>query len=322
MTPVRWPLRVGVVSVLATVAAVVLIVGYLGDRLRDYERLEVRATTEATGVVVEDRIGDEDDVVVRWTDSGERVREQQFCIYDTARYREGVAFAVRYDASSPQARAFPADPEETCGRDDLEVPIYLSGAAGSGLIAAWGARGGLYRLRRRRPTTRAKTTVLAGESRNAGPISLGLSAWLVLEAQGERTWQRVMWHPALHSLPEGTDIDVHGSLTGRRRVVAALPGGVWLVPVGRLRHRPPRTIELLDRDSSQTELDDLWIFPAGTPVPPGAPWWRRALALSLLGAAVGAGMGMAFGGGAAVLPLTLAMAAIVCNAWGLGGAEP
>jgi hypothetical protein len=319
----RPALRVALLGVGAAVVAAAVIWVYLGAKVADYQAAFDRATAVAEGVVVEDSIGDEGDVRVRWADDAGTSRTTRFGIYDYDRYVEGAAFGVRYDPRDPAGRAFPADPEETSGLDDLQVP-QLFGVVGAVLVGGfWGYRGWRFRLTSRRSGVPVRARVLTGESEQTSAISLGLSCWLELRPDdGEPRWQRVMWHTALDAVPDELDVVVHGSLTGRRRVVPELPDGTLLVPVGRLRSQLPRTIELSPRESSRAEADDLWLFPPGAPVPPQTAWWRRPVQFAAVGAVVGTGMALVFGGGAAIVPMAAGVAALTTNGWAFMGAEP
>jgi len=95
-----------------------------------------------------------------------------------------------------------------------------------------------------------------------------------------------------------------------------------MVPIGRLRHRPPQRVHLDKRSDVRTDLQDSFILPAGTPPPPTQRWWHRGLVLALVGAAIGAVTGLLIGGGMAVLPFAGGASALLVNGWARTGTDP
>lgn len=312
----RPALRTGLVAVITTVAAFLIIGGYLGVQAHRYHQGQDRATAVATGLVVKDGIGGDGDIRVRWTDAGGRSHEQRFGIYDTDRYRKGAQFDVRYNPAHPSDRAYPADPDETSGEDNLTVPMGLAGLGAAGLLVTWAWRGLAFRLRSRSEGTPVEAVGLRGE--HLGGLVSGASCWLKL---GDQAYQRVMWHPAFDAFREGPVL-VRGDVGRRHRVVIELPSGDLLVPIGRLRHKEPRRILLEPTRDAAIDRDELWVFPPGTPVPPARRWWRRPLAFGCVGALVGAGMSVLFGSVTGIPALAAGMAGVLVNSWALTGTEP
>ncbi len=304
-------------AVAASIATFLVIGSYLGVLAHRYTADQSRATATAEGLVIEDAIGDEGDIRVRWTDADGRRHERRFGIYDTDRYVKGARFDVRFDPADPSGRPFPADPEETSGLDDLEVPIGLAGVGAVGFLVPWGWRGYAFRRVGRRPAVTTDATALRGETLDVGVLQFGDSCWLQF---GDSTFQRVMWHPSFDAFRKGPLL-VHGDLTGRRRVVVELPDGTRLVPIGRLRHKEPRKILLALSDERVVDRDELWLFPPGAVVPPARAWWRRPLLIAAVGAGIGAGMSMLFGSVTGIPAFAAAMAGFLVNVWALVGTE-
>lgn len=309
--------RVAATGLVAALLAVVIISVHLGFAAREYRLAEARATAVADGVVVADGLGDEGDVRVRWVDAQGEEHEQRFGIYNTERYTRGASFDVRYDPAQPSHRAFPAALDETAGADDLQVPILLAIVAGAIVALSWAVRVLGFFLARRRTPLPAQAAVLYGEHVNGGLISLGLTSWLGLAARGRpvpQVWQRVMWHPELDGLADDAHVLAHGDLSRRRRVAVTLPSGTLLVPIGRLRHGPPRTIALLPSEEVSQPSE------ASRPPP---PWWQRPLIFAAVGVVVGAGMSFSLaGGGTSLLPFAAAMSGFLVNVWAFAGTRP
>jgi hypothetical protein len=153
----------------------------------------------------------------------------------------------------------------------------------------------------------------------------GTSVWLGLaepaRSQEPVRWQRVMWHPALATIGDSVEILVHGDTAEQRRVAVELPGGVRLVPVGRLRHRPPRRVHLAERAYLRADLADAFFIPDELVWRPARPWWRSAAAAALVGVALGIAAGLLVGGAQAVFCLAIAGGAVLLNKWTLAGVE-
>ncbi|WP_176308678.1 DUF3592 domain-containing protein [Micromonospora sp. NBS 11-29] len=320
----RPVLRVALLALTAALLGLTVVAAGYGWRVHRYVSACERATVVVAGTVVQDRIGDLDDIRVRWTDHTGREHVQRFGVYDTDRYAKGREFRVAYDPSRP-AQGFPADPEETSARDDLVAPIVIAAFAAALLALAWAVRGLLFRRAAARPGRPMVASVLAGDRSDGPPVSLGSSTWIALTDDRRRAaerWQRVMWHPVLNAVTGAVAVTVHGDVTGTGRVVVEMPGQVRLVPCGRLRHRPPRRVTLTGRADTDVADDDLVILPAGVKPPRTRPWWARAVTFALVGATLGGLCAVAFAGGPAVLPAAAGGAALLVNLWALAGAAP
>ncbi|MCW2777724.1 MAG: hypothetical protein JWN17_1449 [Frankiales bacterium] len=324
MSAPRPVLRVALAGLLATVLGLVGVAAPLLVLEHRYTTARAAATATAAGTVVADDLGDSGDVRVRWVDAAGRTRTQRFGVYDTDRYRTGRSFAVRYDPAHPDRAAFPGDPDETSAEDDLVVPTGIAAVVAVLLVLPWLLRGGLFRLRLRRPGVRLPATLLSWQRPTSGPLDAGGSGvWLSLDAPEGPRLQRVLWHPALDAAPEALEVWVHGSTAGHRRVAVVLPSGEALVPVGRLRHAPPRTGDLVPRRETVLDLDEVFLLPPGTSLPPASPWWSRGARYGAAAAVVGLVLGFLLGGGgAAVLPFTAGTVGVVLSLWALGGGEP
>lgn len=317
-------LRVGLLGVAVTLVGYALFAGWLGVHARLYAEARDRATATAAGVVVEDGIGDDQDVRVRWKDDRGRVHVQRFGVYDTGRYTRGEAFPVAHAPGA--ARGFPADPDETAAEDDLLVPVFLGAVVAVPLTLVWVRRGLRFRLAARRPGRRTTARVRLGNRRPTiwrGPAT----TWLELAApDGTARWQRVMWHPALEEVhagsPEaGRTVTVHGS--GRRPAGVTLSDGTRLVPLGRLReHRPPFVV-FEDRGAVRVDLRDAFVLPAGTSARPASPWWQGARAAAS-GAAAGAAAGLSATGGSVTgtVAFILFGATLLTSVWALSAPQP
>ncbi|MEU2615717.1 hypothetical protein ABZ570_29725 [Micromonospora sp. NPDC007271] len=326
MNPPRPALRVALLALAASALAFAVIAVALGWPAYQYVSARDRATAVVAGTVIEDGIGDYGDIRVRWVDHAGRAHVQRFAIYDTDRYRKDQRFPVAYDPAASVPRGFPADPDETSAEDDLMVPIAVAGIVAVLIAFGWALRGVLFGQAVKRPGSSMVASVLAGLRPDGPPISLGDSIWISLAADRHGRpvrWQRVVWHPAVDSVNAPVPVTVHGDVTSKRRVVVELPGQVRLVPIGRLRHRPPKRLVLEERADVRADLDDFLIIPAGTPPPSGRRWWQRAVAFAVAGAALGALCAVLFfSGGLAILVAAVAGSALLVNVWALGGAEP
>jgi hypothetical protein len=311
----------------AAVAAFALIAAGFGWRVHAYNGAFARATAIAYGTVIEDRIGDSGDIRVRWVDRGGYEHVQRFAIYDTDQYAKGRVFQVAYDPSGRRPTGFPADVDETSAEDDLYATIAIAGVVMGVLVLAWALRGLLFRRAASGPGHMMTASALSGRHTAGGVLSPGESIWFALaETATPQTpvcWQRVMWHPAADTVRDGVLVVVHGAPARRRRVTVELSGGTRLVPIGRLRHRPPKRMLLRDRADSRVNLEDAFVLPAETPMPAAQPWWRRSLVFAILGTALGAVLGFLIVGGVEwVLSFAAGGSAVLVNAWALTGAEP
>ncbi|MGW0949367.1 hypothetical protein ACWD4O_43515 [Streptomyces sp. NPDC002623] len=309
-------LRVGLLGVAVTLTGYALFAGWLGLHAQRHADARDRATATAVGVVVEDGIGDEDDIRVRWTDAEGRTHVQRFGVYDTDRYRKGGRFPVAYDSADPTPEGFPADPDETAAEDDLIVPIVLGTAAALPLLGVWAWRGLRFRLTARRPGRPMTARVRYGRQRATR------TTWLELTApDGTRRRQRVMWHPILDDTPADAPVTVHGP--PRRPCVVVLPDGTRLVPLGRPRPATEFTA-LFDDEAVRADLRDAFVLPADIVVRPArAPWWRGALTAAT-GTALGVVTGLAVSGASLVAAVAfgLCAATLLTSAWALAAPQP
>lgn len=101
-----------------------------------------------------------------------------------------------------------------------------------------------------------------------------------------------------------------------------MPGKVRLVPIGRLRHQPPKRVVLEERADVGGDLHDFVLLPAGAALPRTRRWWWRTAIFTLVGAVLGGLWGVLFASGLAVLLAAAAGAALLINVWALTGAEP
>ncbi|MEU7928390.1 hypothetical protein [Micromonospora sp. NPDC049107] len=322
----RPVLRVALLALAATMLAFAIVGSVLGWKGYRYASAQARATAVVEGIVVEDGIGDLDDIRVRWVDQAGQEHVQRFGIYDTDRYTKDRPFPVAYDPAEPTPRGFPADPDETSNEDDLTVPIVISGFVAVLVVLTWALRGILFRRAAGRPSSLLEASVLAGDRPDGPPISVGNSTWIALATnrhRGPDRWQRVMWHPVVDSVSGTVHVTVHGDVSTKRRVVIEMPGQVRLVPIGRLRHQPPKRVVLDERADVSDALRDLVILPAGASPPRARPWWWRAAVFALVGAAFGGICGVLFLGSGTGVPLAAVVgAALLINVWAFTGAEP
>ncbi|MEX5633116.1 hypothetical protein [Parafrankia sp. FMc2] len=192
----------------------------------------------------------------------------------------------------------------------------------------WGVRG----LRFRHSATQPGRTMVADARIGRRIERTGLThptTWLMLREIGNPVpygWQRVMWHPAVEETPENVRVMVRGKParpgpTGP--LVIELPGGVRLVPVGRVRRTPPKGYELTSRPGVHVELGSDGrpvVLRDDSPLPPH--WWRRAPLLVLVGILAGGALGFAVGGAVTVLPGSVLLATLFLDGWTLTGGEP
>jgi hypothetical protein len=318
----RPALRVALLGLGAAVVAAGLVAGTAVVRLRAYDAARDRATEIVSGEVVQDGIGDNGDIRVRWSDA-RHTHLQRFEIYDTDVYTEGRTFRVAYDPKDPTPRGFPADPEETAQQDDLVFPaVIVAGLAGVVLLV-WVARWLAFVVTARRPAVGVVTEVCVGEPVQArSGLAARTTSWLRVPGPeaGASRFQRVMWHPSLDLLVGPTWLEVRG-LGRRGRVVAVLPDGARPVPVGRLRNRPPKTYRLTPALVARSSLRDLFVVPASGA--PAARWWYPAAVLAAAGALVGAALGLLVGAGPIdALLFVPGGAALAANLWALVSPDP
>ncbi|MFE2264189.1 DUF3592 domain-containing protein [Streptomyces griseosporeus] len=319
------PSRVALTGVTVIVAGYALLAAWLGGHAYAYAHQRDRATATASGTVVEDGIGDDEDIRVRWTDRSGHTHVQRFGVYDTGRYAEGRRFPVAYDPHAADPSGFPADPEETAAEDDLLVPLALAGPVALAMTGVWAWRGVRFRLTGRRPGRPMTAVVRAGERRQGWRSSE--TTWLALtDADGRTVWQRVMDHPALDEHDhEPVEVTVHGWADARRPVVVELPDGTRLVPLGRLRRgAPPHDPLDGPRAAARGGLRDAFVVPDGTVVRPARAWWRQVLLTAGAGAVVGLVMGLLMAGGSptGTVGFVLGMGTLLPSVWLLSAPQP
>ncbi|MDX3803442.1 hypothetical protein [Streptomyces sp. AK04-3B] len=320
-------LRAGLLGMAVTLVGYALFAAWLGLHARRYADARDRATATAVGVVVEDGIGGDDDVRVRWTDSLGGVHVQRFAIYDTDRRPRGADFPVAYDPDDSAPEGFPADGDETAVEDDLVSPVLLGGLAVVPLTCVWAWRGLRFRLRVRRPGRPTRGRVRFGR-RPGAAVRGRRTTWLRLTAPdgSGRHWQRVMWHPALETISGEVEVVLHRAGDGSLRPAAVtLPDGTRLVPLGRLReHRPPFLV-FDDEEAVRADLRDAFVLPADALARAPRPRpWRRGAVTAASGTALGALAGLLLTGGTLVPTVAVALAAgtLLVSVWALSAPQP
>ena len=306
--------RFAAIGIGSLLAALVIIVGYLGVLDVRVHRGVDRATAYDTGVVVS--VNSDDDTVfrARWRDLEGREHTQRFSTYGS--YEKGDEFVVAFDPAHPDRKAYSADPEDRTDIDDVEIPMAIAVLIVLGFIVGWGYRWWRFRRLREAEGMTAAAVLFSGAA-NDGSINLGRGLWLRL---GADRWQKIMWDAALQHFSQGS-VTVHGDLESRRRVVVELPDGTLLVPAGGLRRKPPRRLDLVREGYARMD-DEQWIFPAGTPVPPAQPSWRQPLLLGLVGAGVGALAGVVLGDVRALPAMAAGFAGLAVNGWAMTSPAP
>ncbi|MGW3241250.1 hypothetical protein [Streptomyces sp. NPDC001070] len=318
-------LRVALLGTAAAVVGFLLLGAWLGLHARAYTHARDRATAVADGLVIEDGIGESEDIRVRWTDRAGREHVQRFEVYATGRYARGHRFPVAYAPGQADPRGFPADPGETATEDDLLVPVAFAGLIAAFFCAAWAVRGLRFRRATRSPGRPMTATVLHGTRVRAVAWQPG-TTWLALADADSPApavlWQRVMWHPALGDLPGPVGVTVRGG--GRRPAVADLPDGTRLVPLGRPRRRAPRHVLLYEHTAVRADLRDAFVLPAGAETLTGRPWWRPGALAAVVGAGAGAAASLPLTGGTPVAAVGFALsgAALVLASWALFAPQP
>ncbi|MER5433973.1 hypothetical protein [Streptomyces sp. NPDC002588] len=310
------PLRAGLLGIAVTLTGYALFAAWLGLHAASYVDARDRATARTTGVVVEDGIGDDLDIRVRWTDAEHHTHVQRFGVYDTDRYSKGADFPVAYAPGSREG--FPADPDETAEEDDLTAPILLAAASALPVLLVWIRRALRFRRTARRPGRPMTARVRAGTRRALWRAST--ATWLQLTApEGHEHWQRVMWHPALHDPPAEIPVTVHGTGT----VVAVLPDGTRLVPLGRLREHPPATVLFHDDETVRADLRDAFVLPPGIAVRPAPPWPEGARRAAV-GTALGLVTGLLLTGPTLTGTVAFALggATLFTSVWALSAPQP
>lgn len=304
--------RIAAVSLLIAAIACTTISVVLDAKLEVARDQRDAATATARGKVIEDYIGSDEDIRVRWVDRAGTERVTRFGIYDVDKYEEGASFAVKYNPDAPNDRAFPADKEETLLTDDLEVGLFLPWALVVILAVWWiiryvrGARWG------GRPHKPAPIAVLSG----SGPVAgITRTTWIRFEENGETRVQRVHWHPQLSSVRRGE----LGQVATRRGITGVrLTNGTQLTSIGRTDVIEDRG-ELQDLGAVRTSLADSFV---GRPITAHDGWLRTLCLRAAYGAIFGAGIGVLVVGSTTMgWILGLMCAALAVNLWALYGAD-
>ncbi|WP_327317286.1 hypothetical protein [Streptomyces sp. NBC_01235] len=316
-------LRMGLLGVAVTLTGYALFAAWLGLHAQRYADARDRATATATGVVVADGIGDDEDIRVRWTDAEGHAHVQRFPVYDTDRYTKGARFPVAYDPDDPAPKGFPADGDETATEDDLIAPVVLGGVAALLLTSVWVWRGLRFRLRVRRPGLPMTGRVRYGRRRAAWRDPM--TTWMSLTApEDARYWQRVMWHPVLDETSGEVEVSVHRAGNGSLSPAAVtLPDGTRLVPLGKLRRYRPMFMSFDDHDAVRADLRDAFVLPADTVVRPARPWWRGAVTAAS-GTALGVLAGFVLTDASVVAAVAFALCAgtLLTSVWALSSPQP
>lgn len=308
--------RAFVLSVWVAVAGTAVAVLALAAGLQRVQAEVARASVVTEGRVVQNHIGDEDNIKVEWRDTQGRRHRQVFGVYNA--YDVGDSFELRYDPDRPAARAYPNDPDETDYEDGYYAGFFAFPVVGLLLVLVPVVRRYWWRRTLARPVTRdVPATVMDGH------FNASTTSWLVLEHGGQRRWQMVMWDPALDATPSPLRVDVHGNLDGRKRVVPVLRDGTALVSLGRLRHREPGSYSFEPRAQQGASLAESVLLPAGARLPPPAAAWRTPLLLGALGAAIGFFLGWGVFTDRVWVGVSFAagMAVLAVESWALTGAE-
>lgn len=305
--PIQWRIprtahavRLTAVAMVGTTVISGAAFGYGVWQRSDLAQQIAAADEVATGVVIEDSVGDSGDIRVRWQTS-EGTFVQRFKIYDDEKYVVGAPFDVRYASDGSGGVGYPSDPNETAASDDYFV-LQLAAFAlllGYGIAWSWWWSTVLAVLRKEPSRARAS----ASRDEYGRP-------WLELRgaASSHRVVsQRVSWEPGIESLDDPRTVDVLGDLGTDRRVAVVLSDGQILVPRGRLR-RGGRAGTPWERDESV--LDHLPRY-----------WWLRLLLAVTVSAAVGASAILWLGNHSRELAAVLAGLAVVIalNLWAMGG---
>lgn len=317
----RPALRVAAASLVATLLAAAFVVAVQLVRLHAYEAARDRATRVVTGVVVKDS-GSDGGIRVRWSD-GRHAHLQRFSVYATERYRTGRTFPVAYDPADPTPTGYPGDPHETSAEDDLAVPTGIAAVVAALVLLGWLGRGLLFRIAARRRAEDVAVEVTTGERvATAGTQATpGLTSWVAVPGAGPSgtRWQRVMWHPALDQCRGPVTARVHGLSDRGRRVVVEL-AGARLVPIGRLRRRPPRGVRLVPATAGRVSLADAFVLPPGGR--PRVRWWWRGALIAVTGALAGLVLAALVGSLVAAPLFVVSLAVLAFDVWAWVAPDP
>jgi hypothetical protein len=258
-TSLLWSLATGVVLIVSMVGAVWL----LADRADAYNTAVARATQPVMAEVVrtENYSKGDDLVVVAWLDPTGARREAEFTVDDARGFPDGDDFPLR--AVPGTAEVYPVDDRVTTPAVSSSLGItfivlfaWLPIWYVARLIGWWRAS--------RRPAEPVSMRLYRGESTRS---TLGVSriVWLELvDAAGNRWYQRVMWEPWLYGLGRKA-YHVSAQRYGHRKpALVTTTNGGRLYWAGRARRSQPMMIEQL------------------TPGPPQRGGTRWSLVLALL----------------------------------------
>ncbi|MGY0535955.1 hypothetical protein ACW14X_00455 [Nocardioides sp. YJ-D4] len=254
----------------------------------------------ATGVVIEDGIGDSGDVRVRWQ-SPEGTFVQRFKIYADETYVVGTPFDVRYASDGEPGIGYPADPSETAASDDYFALQLAAFAVLMGYGIAWSRWWSNVLATLRNQPSRARASASRDEFGRP---------WLWLMDTSPRraaVAQRVSWEPGIENLDEPRAVHVLGQIDTDKRVAVVLPDGQILFPRGR-SHGEDRLGTPWEPNRSMA-----------TDLPPY--WWRRLLLAVTVSAVVGASTTLWLGIHSREFAAVMAGLAvvIVLNTWAMGG---
>ncbi|MCK9931670.1 hypothetical protein MXD62_31790 [Frankia sp. Mgl5] len=323
----RPVLRAAVFGISVVLVGLAVTVGYAAWRAHRYDVARGRATVVVEGTVINDRFEKNFEIRVRWTGIDGRTYAQWLEV-DT-QYHVGEKFAVAYDPTDPSPQGFVAEPGVGHGGDESFLFLVYAGAAAVVVPLWWGTRGLRFSYAARQPDRPMVAHPRVGRYTQRGWINYP-STRLVLYELGSPVpyaWQRVMWHPGIEEIPEKAEVTVRGESSASGLVGALavdLPGGVRLVPVGRVRRHPPKRIELRPRAGVNAVLgpDGRIVVDRDDPPPRPHPWWRRGPRYLLVGVLLGGVFGFGQGGMATVLPGSVFMTTVVLTCWTLSGGEP
>ncbi|MFC0070730.1 hypothetical protein ACFFQW_43540 [Umezawaea endophytica] len=263
------------VSVLTAVGAVGLVAGVAGVRLLAARGVELKATVEVEGRVVDGfRPTDEKALVVWSTEEGDE-QSTWFALDEPGRWAPGQAFRVRYDPQEGSDKG-PFLPKAL--RDKVDVvsgepdahnadhdagwdywwPTAAIGGVAALVLLAWAARLRLNQVAAAAPPVPMRVVAVRGRSSALGtkdsvalllappdaPLDTdalsGLDP-LPRELPG-LLWQRVYWHPAVETITPGATVRARIKDGFGRRAVVELDGDVLTQPAGRLRATAHRGI--------------------------------------------------------------------------------
>jgi len=309
-------LRIAILSFLLAVLSCGIVSFVMVGQLKDFHEQRDTAVAKAKGTIVEDGIGDEGSIRVRWEDTAGTSHTTQFGIYDTDRFVKGQAFTVRFDSAHPGDQVFPADPKETAQEDDIYAGIFLPWILVVVSGAWWLVRAARSALSRRTPAAPARMKVVSGFRLTGSPITGILrTTWVTLERGKSKEFQRVGWHPALSTINSEEQVQ---TFSGGGSTTVQLGNGTRLGPIGRTRDEPPRRFQLRPISAVRSSQADSFLQ---RPVEPHDAWLRTILMRAAYGATIGGLPGILFGGTQLIWIGVLLGAAGAVNLWALYGAD-